>query len=217
MRRGALAFAVVATLGVFALLATAATDRRELAFTLGVAPAKVAATLPSGSEVCQGPIDVPTGFDRVVFPASTAGTADSVRVTIRGESGRTLVASATAPMVRPGPKQTVALDSVPSGERVSVCLRNLGREPLTLYGGGVGAARSEASTSGGKPLDADLSLAFERGSSKSMLSDLPATFERATAFHAGWIGAWTYWVLLVLLIAGVPALLAYALRDVDRE
>jgi hypothetical protein len=44
-----------------------------------------------------------------------------------------------------------------------------------------------------------------------MFSLLPTIFSRAALFRPGWVGAWTFWALLVALTVAVPLLLARAL------
>jgi hypothetical protein len=42
-------------------------------------------------------------------------------------------------------------------------------------------------------------------------------FERAALFRPGWVGAWTFWLLLAALVIGVPTLLGRALRAALEE
>ena len=50
-----------------------------------------------------------------------------------------------------------------------------------------------------------------------MLSLVPGILRRMARFRPHFFGAWTYWLLLVLLLVGVPLLLALALREAERE
>jgi hypothetical protein len=42
---------------------------------------------------------------------------------------------------------------------------------------------------------------------------VPEMFEHASRFRPEWVGAWTFWGLLGLVAAGLPALLAAAYRS----
>jgi hypothetical protein len=46
-----------------------------------------------------------------------------------------------------------------------------------------------------------------------MAALVPDAFERASRFRPEWVGPWTFWTLLGLLVAGLPALLAAAYRS----
>jgi hypothetical protein len=46
-----------------------------------------------------------------------------------------------------------------------------------------------------------------------MLALVPDAFERAALFRPAWVGAWTFWVLLGLVVAGMPLLLMAAYRS----
>src|SRR4051812_49475694 len=76
-RAGAAVLLVVAAIGLAALALTAATDKRDLAFTIGVVPSIPAAVLPPSAMVCQTPIAVSEQFDRVRLVAGSPGRAGS--------------------------------------------------------------------------------------------------------------------------------------------
>jgi hypothetical protein len=91
------------------------------------------------------------------------------------------------------------------------------RARVGLRGGAPQAARASTARVEGQPVPADLTLVFLRAEASSALSLVPEMFERATLFHPGWVGAWTFWALLVLVGAGVPLLLWFALGAALRE
>lgn len=211
MRRPALiGFAVVAVVGVLVILVQAAGDDRDLAFTLGVSPSQPVAILKHGDRACQRPVDVEQGF-RVVRPALgvRTGSAGPVHVT----AGRASGSFPAGPIAALG-QRGVRLDrEVPAGERVSVCVRNEGRRRVVLAGGAAAARAGSSEYVNGKDAKVDVALVFDRGSSRSALAAVPDMFRHASLFRPGWVGAWTFWVLLVLVLLAVPALLARALRE----
>ena len=188
-------------------------DKRDLAFTLGVNPAQVAGPLNPGQEVCQAPIDVPDEFSKVQMKVGTLGRpGQPLAVTVREFPGGATLARGTLPGgYADNQNQTVALQSVSGGRRVSVCVRDAGRRPVALYGGAGAAARTSAARIGARNLGTDLTLVFKRDEDSSVLSLLPEMFERASLFHPGWAGPWLFWTLLAAMVLGVPFLLWRAL------
>lgn len=207
----------VAALAVFALIATMATDERGLAFTLGVRPTQVATVLKAGDEACQRPIDVSADADAVEFQVGTfRRPGPPLDVAVREASGP--LGTAHVPGGYPdNSRQRVRVGEIKSGERIAVCIHNLGRSRLALYGGPFQAARTSALFLDGKPQASDVTLIFHREPSQSMLSLLPDVFERASLFHPGWVGAWLFWLLAAAVAFGVPVLLALAMSNAETQ
>ena len=97
----------------------------------------------------------------------------------------------------------------PAGKR-AVCVRNAGSVPVAIYGAPADTPPDLLGDPARRPLP---TFTFLREDSASMLSLLPDAFERASRFRPSWVGPWTYWLVLALVAAGVPALLAAALRS----
>jgi len=176
---------------VIALLAFAALERRDEAFTLGVAPAL---TVPAkaGHTLCQTPIDVPAEFDRAQLTMADGTPAN----------GRVRDARTHAAIEPP----------VAEGRRVEVCIQG----PATVLGNAPLASRSSRAVSGGRPVKADLSVVFFRGDSRSLVALLPDVVERASLFHGAWVKPWLVGLLGVLLLTAFPLLLGAALRESSR-
>ena len=215
MRRAALAaFGAGCAVALAALVLAAASDDRGLAFTLNVRPQRVVAVAPPGAEACQRDVLVPARFDIVQVLLGTYGRPGPPLALIVREAGdgRVLAegrlpagaADNQAARIRVGPP-------VPEGARVDVCVRNAGSRRVALYGGpdedGVGTAYAA-----GRRLGADLRMSFRRSEPRSALALLPDVIDRAAVFRPRAVGAWTFWVLLVLVVAGLPLALGTALR-----
>jgi hypothetical protein len=214
MRSAALVLAGLVVAAVAVLAVAAVSDQRDLAFTLGVNPAQVAAPLNAGQEVCQGPVDVPERFRRVQMRVGTFGKpGPPLAVTVRAFPAGLPLARGTLRGGYPDSRaQTVTLQSVAAGGRVSVCVRNVGRkQQVALYGGAGAAARTSTASIDGRSLGTDLTLVFKRDEERSVLSLLPTMFERASLFHPGWAGPWLFWTMLAALLLLVPLLLWRAL------
>src|SRR4051812_46697676 len=131
-------FATVAV-GLVALLAHGAGSRTDLAQTLGVAPAGPVADLAAGQQVCQTPISLADGFQRVqFFPTATTRATPALAVTVRDTESHALLGRArVAAGFSPSQPQTVRVGQVPSDRRVSVCFHDLGPRRVRILGDSV--------------------------------------------------------------------------------
>jgi hypothetical protein len=195
----------VAVLGALALLAAAALDDRERAFTAGLPPVRVVAELPPGDTVCHEGIDVPAAFSRVRLATASFGRmGPALSVSAGGGRG-------TVPAGYPD-NSTIEVDvgEQPEGGRIDVCVTNDGDHRVALFGS---PPDTPADRLGDPERTPELGLTFVREESRSMLGLVPEAFERAALFRPDWVGAWTFWVLLGLVLAGLPLLLAAAYRS----
>jgi len=202
---GIAALGVVVVLGVLSLLAAAALDDRERAFTVGLPAVRIAAELQPGDRACRTGIDVPAEFARVRLvtasfrrpgPALTV-TAGAARGTVAGGYPDNSTVEA-----RVGP--------VAEGKRITVCVSNDGERRVALFGSPPDTPPYEL---GNSNLGPALGLEFLRDKPRSMAALMPDAFERASRFRPAWVGPWTFWILLGLVAAGLPALLAVAYRS----
>ena len=212
---------------VVALAAVALTSEREQAFTLGVVRSTTV-KVKHGQAVCQAPISVPpdAAFDAVTVGATTrARRGAQLELTVRAadagdptRAGAVLARGALVSGVAgEDPLRTVRVGHVDADRTVAVCLTNRSRRPALLYGNGDAAARASSAYAGGEPTGSDLALEFQRAEPRTLAALLPAMFDRAALFRAGWVGAWTYWVLALLCVLAVPLLLVRALRSAVRD
>ncbi|WP_028057998.1 hypothetical protein [Candidatus Solirubrobacter pratensis] len=202
------------------LVVLAATTNERRAFTLGVVPAGPVMSLAPTGEVCQAPVALPDGesdFDRVAFVVGTVGGRPGPQLDVTlATTGGTPVAHGRVPgryafSTRPIP-EAVSVGHVTSREPLRVCLRNAGSSTVAIFGNGDLASRTSTAALNGKPLGIDVALSFEHAKPRSALSILPALFDRAALWRAGWIGGWTYWLLGAVVLLAVPALMVVALR-----
>ncbi len=210
------AFAVVAVVGVAIIAIVAATDDRDVAFTLGVKPDLVAAELAPGGVVCQTPVAVAETFEAVRFQVGTyRRPGPELEVFVRRLGDPRPIASGRLAGGYPDlSKPTVTVDPpVAKGTRAAVCFRNRGDQRVALYGGPDVAKLGSTTRSAGRDQETDLTLTFV-GDESTALATTPEIFERASLFRPVWIGPWAYWLLAGLLLVAVPALLVAALRAV---
>jgi hypothetical protein len=119
------------------------------------------------------------------------------------------------------PAVTRVSPRLPSGAPIDVCVRNVGRARVAFYGDFAKAGDPGRASGGGAPIDnigpVNIQLTFLNSQPSSVLSRVPAIFRRATIFRPGWVGSWTFWVLLGALVLAVPGLLVRALWTAERK
>jgi len=214
-RAGAIALLATAALGLLALMGVAALDKRDLAFTIGVVPTTPAAKLRPGQTVCQTNITVPTAFTRVrVRAGSPGGPGQPLAIGVRRfPSNRSLTSGRLAGGYPYATELSARVGRVAAGQRISVCLTNAGQRREEVWGNSSVASLPTQAWLGRRVLPTDVTLVFLTDGSRSMLSQLPDVFDRASVFRPGWVGPWVYWLLTALALVGAPLLLARALAD----
>jgi hypothetical protein len=224
-----LALAITAVVGVAGLLLAAGTDGRWTAFSLDIPPADPVAALHQGKTICQGPFTATAAFGSItpwimpVAPTSAAQTGPTggppIALTVQDATTNEILASGEIAAGYAGPiSPSVALSrTVPSGQRVRVCLRSRGPGVSVLLGAPppnpVVAAEDGAASGAGK---AAIALLFRRPHPRSLLSMVPTIFGRASLFRPSWVGPWTYWLLSAALL-GTFVLAGVALTRAARS
>jgi hypothetical protein len=201
---------------VVALALIVVVQQRDLAFTLGVPDNAPVGELNRSQVACQRPVAIPDSaaeFDRMSVKLGTYGKPGPPVEAVIRSGARQVARARLAGGYADNTRQTFAFGRVTERGAMSVCLRNLGPGRVAIYGAADAAARDSTATLGDKPLGADLDLVFERSHSRSIASLIPAMLDRAALFRASWIGPWLYVLLGLLVLLGIPALLALALRD----
>ena len=212
-RRGVLGFAAVLVLGLAGILAAAASDQRTRAVALGVPDVIQVAKLAPGASACESPLDSPVAFAGIGFWALTAGTPEAVRVTVTpagvqgARQGARAPASGAATAEPSGGPFRASLGRTFAAHRpVRICVRDDGTGPIGLLGGDqIKRGVRLTATSGSVTPQGGLSLQLLRPRSRSLLSLIPAVFRRAALWRPGWVGAWTFWALCVLLLVALGA------------
>ncbi len=215
MRRGVAAFSVVFGAGLVLLLALGLFERRSEAFTLGVPPTQ-GAPLPPRGEVCQGPIEAPSDFERVQLQLG-GRRAPVVPVDVIVRDWRTREPVATGQALGPfgGPTPVAAgVGRVAAGSRFALCVRNDGDRRVLVFGSPLADPGSSARYRGLR-FDWDMSAVFLRADGERLLALSGEMVDRAALFRGEWIGSWTVWIVLALLVAAFPLLLIRALRGVE--
>ena len=210
-------FLLVLAAGFVLLVAIALADRRG--FRLRV-PSDSQVLVRPGQERCSGIIRPPgAGADRVRFwaRASGAGPTPPIVVFVRRSRTAQTLADGTTEGGPPGSRTVRLRGSVAGSRKVVACFLNAGAVPAVLLPPPGTPTRVTVERSDALAEYADVGLELDRSDNRSLLALLPDVFDRASLFRPGWVGAWTYWLLLVALVIGVPVLLSRALTSASDE
>lgn len=209
---------------VITLLIVAANDRRSLAFTPDVRPEAVVALVPPGHQVCQRGIDREASFDSLAIDYGTFHRpGPRLEIDVRDSAGRRVLARGVQPAGYADNKSatTHISPALQSGAPIDVCVKNVGGTRVALYGGPGRPGDPGRAYVGDVPIEqggpVNVSVTFLDSHPGSVLSRVPTIFRRATIFRPGWVGSWTFWLLLGAVVLAVPALLIRALGAAERE
>lgn len=215
MPRPRIAFLATLAAGALLFLVVSLVRGTTLVYTLGVPANGVVVKLERGQTFCQEPIDAEAGdaFDHVEVSLGTYHRpGPPLSVTVRDlDTRRVLARGALAggyPDISQAQTTSIRLDHGVHPRRLSVCFRDEGQHSVAFYGAGDGATPGTA-TRDGKPLGADVTLAFT-AAHRSWASQAGDVFARARLFRTPRIPGWLYFAGLVLLAAGAAAALTAA-------
>jgi hypothetical protein len=209
MRSGVIAIAAFVAAAVLAILLVAARDERDVAYAVGLPAIGPADRLEQGDELCRRSIEVPTAFQRVRVVTVTDGLpGPPLAVTVRPASGGGDTARARVAGGYPGGTVEARVGSWPAGARVTVCVRNLGVNEVVLLGLPPGVLLGDL---GDVSTQVQPGVVFVRDRPVATLSQVPEMLRRAALFKP--VAPWHLWLLLALVVLGLPTLLAAALRS----
>jgi hypothetical protein len=210
-------FLLVVVAGFVLLLVIALADRRG--YRLSVRSDSQVLVAP-GQERCSSLIRPPgAGADRVRFwaRASGGGPVPPIVVFVRRSRTAQTLADGSADAGPAGARTVGLRGSVAGSRKVVACFLNAGARPAILSPTPGTPTRVTVERSDALADYADIGLELSRSDNRSLLALLPDVFDRASLFRPGWVGGWTYWLLLVALVIGVPVLLSRALASASAE
>jgi hypothetical protein len=187
------------------------------AYAAGVA---TTATIPNAvgvHRICEGPISPSLPSRRVTLLATVPVKSD-LRVAVFAHARRDrhpIAEGSVAAIPTLATIYAIGLSRTVPTRPVDVCVSTSTGGTFSLGGelrsgrGGVHILDHAGSTPGYSGLAA-FAVILTSANRRSFLGSLALAFERASLFHPSWVGAWTFWVLLVLLVLGFPAALLAA-------
>ena len=224
MRSAATAFSAVFVLGMVGVAGLGVGLGSTLAYSLGVSPAVVAATLTPGDRACQAPIRLPTGtdFDRVGVVLATFGQpGPEMGVEVLDDSTGRRLARGRLPAGYPDldddvREHVVSVGRVDTAAPLRVCIVNEGGRRAAVVGQAGIASPPTTATLNRRPLETDLTVNL-REDRQPLLARLPEIADRAGRFRAGWVGWPLYLALALAVVVGAPVTMARGLQRADDE
>ena len=199
--RSWLPFVALAFAALVALLVAGSRGIVERTYALGAPHQNPVAVLSPSQRVCEGPVSSQGAVQGVGIWGSAVDGPTTLAVDVEDASGRTsLTAGRLEATTVPSGYRASLERSVPGGRPVSICVVNVGRNSFTLLGSG--AIHPTIVMSGKKP-GLEFSLILLKDHRQSLLGALGTAFSRASLFRPSWVGAWTFWVLAVALVATI--------------
>ncbi len=167
-----------------------------------------------GQTLCVRDLHLPAGTALVEFQFVLGVPRPALRMDLRTPTGKVISTSripgepaGSAPYRRDATADKLSFaiaqrPARPASIPVAACITP--RRVVTLGGtlGGLGVGGVEPTLDGKPAGDARIAVWFRppAGSERSLASQLPTIFERATLFRPPWVGRWTYWLLLGLVL-----------------
>ena len=217
-------FAVVFAVAVAAIVGLGLAWGSSLAYSVGVRPAIIAATLKPGDRACQAPIRPPndTTFDRVgVVLVTFKQPGPELAIDVLDDATGRRLGSGQLPAGYPDldadvREQVATVGRIDSRASLRVCVANRGARRVAVVGqAGIASPITEARLNG-KVIDTDLTVSLRRDR-RSFLALLPEIAERAARFRAGWVTPVVYLVLAAAILIGAPLVLARGIARAAAE
>jgi dolichyl-phosphate-mannose-protein mannosyltransferase len=207
--------AAVALVGTVALLAALLQPRERLLGSNSVAARGIVATVPAGGRLCTDGQRLPARTGRVRMRIDTAQRPQpALTLAVRTDDGRRLTGRAPAePTVGYHPVD-IPLNGtvgVRHGDSARARLCMTPAAPVAVRGNEALGPDDRSLLLDGRRIDSRVALWFlpRANERKALLTQAGAIARRAALFRPGLVGAWTYWLLLLVVM---PALGYAAVR-----
>jgi hypothetical protein len=205
-RRTVVVFALTLGAGLGLLTWLGSREESVRAYSLGVPFDRQAASVSPNRGACEGPMQIPAEFGGVRAFAHTTGGRATLDLSVLESRTRRVLARGRSEVPSSFTPVTATLTrAVAAGQRVTVCL-TVGGPGRILLNGSNRSTGSIPLRVAGKPVSHEVSLVFLASRRRSLLSQIPTMFARASLFRPGWVGAWSFWALAVLLLFAAVAL-----------
>ncbi len=216
-----------AVLGVLLVVIAVALlrPRQDVLGTNSVGARTDTAIVPANTPLCVPRLLIPAGTGQVEFVLDTRTEPRPAMEVALHEAGGRVVRGFSAPSPlgghHPYDISIPTQPAHPEAVTATVCLT--AKHELFAWGTSTLQGNVPAPTVGGAPVPSRVSVLFlgPRGAHRSVASQIGEMFRRAALFRPGFVGAWTYWLLFLLvfpaLAYGAVRLLATADSDRPRR
>lgn len=190
-----------------------AQPREDLLGGNSVGARSATAIVPAHTPLCVPDLRVPADTGQVRFNVDTSTEPMPALEVAIHEHGGAIVRGSIPGSPVPGHRYVLIpvarFPSHPESVEADVCLISSGQ--VIVWGNDNLQANVPAPTLGGAPLHNRVAVWFVGavGQQRSILSQIGEMFQRAALFRSGVVGAWTYWLLFLLVL---PALAYGAIR-----
>lgn len=181
----------------------------RLAGTNSVAPRYSLPALTPGHQLCMRGLKLPADANGIQLRlAAQPGASSPVTMRLTA-GGRTQVSQGVAPAIGFG--GTFHFGAVGRQVSATVCLTS--KRPLLAESGMPAASSGTGTAYIGKQPIGTLTVLYLHRPSKRLVAVLPTAARRASLFRAGFVGAWTYWLVAALMVLAWATGLRLVLRS----
>jgi hypothetical protein len=170
--------------------------------------------IPAGARACQPETSIPAGAGTIRLSTSTAGQPVGPLAITVAKGGRT-VASGTTPRGFDDGGVRARLGSAVGGLRdAKVCVTNQGPRRVAVAGQEVPFGTSAHVSDPREPQTRAMRIEWFEPNAATRLSRAGVVAKRYALEKPSWVGTWTFWAALVVLIAASAAGITLVVREV---
>lgn len=190
--------AVPAMLAVLVLLAQASGHQFVRTASAGTPDQFTLGVLRPGKRVCEGPLVSDLPARNVAIFGGGAGETAQVTVDVQDAADHTSLASGHLRAASAQRGWLIPVNpAIPRGRPVRVCVTD--DHGAFSLSGNPGSTPTVTAT--GLAAGQRFSLVLYTDRDQSLLGSLSTAFSRASLWRPSWVGAWTFWVLAIALLA----------------
>jgi hypothetical protein len=172
--------------------------------------------IPPGAQACQPEIGIPRGAGTIRMTVGTAGKpAGPLAVTI-SQGRRTLGSGATRGGIVDEPVRAHVGAGIGGARHARVCVSNRGPNQVALWGQEVPFGQGARVSARRMPQTRAMRLEWFEPHSATRISRAGVIAHRYGLVKASWVGTWTFWVALAVLVAVSAAGVALVARETLR-
>lgn len=197
----------VSVLALVAVLLSVLVPREYYTGTNSVRARAFVAELATGETLCTAPQRIPADTGRIELALAVRDTRPPLDLEVRVPGRAPVRAHVTGPASRELTKTDFPVPELAGGHDYvdgTICLRS-GADHVAIGGSGGLQTGDKPAVLRGKPLAGRVALWFRApaGDKRSLASLGPKILLRAALFRPGFVGRWTYALILVLLMPGL--------------